>query len=31
MPCAGLQAYPDDTDAAALFAEALMGTMPWDY
>lgn len=25
------QKYPDDTDAAALFAEALMNTMPWDY
>lgn len=23
--------YPDDLDAAALFAEALMDTMPWDY
>ncbi len=23
--------YPDDDDAAALFAEALMNTMPWDY
>ncbi|MGB3496488.1 MAG: hypothetical protein WBA57_27420 [Elainellaceae cyanobacterium] len=23
--------YPDDTDAAALYAEALMDTMPWDY
>jgi tetratricopeptide (TPR) repeat protein len=23
--------YPDDDDAAALFAEALMTTMPWDY
>lgn len=25
------QRYPDDLDAAALFAEALMNTMPWDY
>lgn len=25
------QKYPDDDDAAALFAEALMTTMPWDY
>ena len=25
------QAYPDDDDAAALFAEAVMTTMPWDY
>ncbi len=25
------QRYPDDDDAAALFAEALMTTMPWDY
>ena len=24
-------AYPDDLDAAVLFAEALMDTMPWDY
>lgn len=23
--------YPDDLDAATLFAEALMDTMPWDY
>jgi len=23
--------YPEDDDAAALFAEALMTTMPWDY
>lgn len=23
--------YPDDQDAASLFAEALMTTMPWDY
>jgi tetratricopeptide (TPR) repeat protein len=23
--------YPDDDDAASLFAEALMNTMPWDY
>ncbi len=23
--------YPDDDDAASLFAEALMTTMPWDY
>ncbi len=23
--------YPDDTDAATLYAEALMDTMPWDY
>ena len=23
--------YPNDDDAAALFAEALMNTMPWDY
>ncbi|MEJ8569328.1 hypothetical protein [Elongatibacter sediminis] len=23
--------YPDDDDAAVLFAEALMTTMPWDY
>ena len=23
--------YPDDDDALALFAEALMNTMPWDY
>lgn len=25
------QAYPDDDDSAALFAEAVMTTMPWDY
>lgn len=25
------QKYPEDDDAAALFAEALMTTMPWDY
>ena len=25
------QAYPDDLDAATLYAEALMATMPWDY
>ena len=25
------QAYPDDLDAATLFAEAAMDTMPWDY
>ncbi len=25
------QKYPDDDDAASLFAEALMTTMPWDY
>lgn len=25
------QKYPDDDDAAALFAESLMNTMPWDY
>ncbi|MCC6457475.1 MAG: hypothetical protein IT328_21140 [Caldilineaceae bacterium] len=24
-------AYPDDLDAATIFAEALMDTMPWDY
>ena len=23
--------YPDDDDAATLFAEAMMNTMPWDY
>jgi len=23
--------YPDDNDAASLYAEALMNTMPWDY
>jgi tetratricopeptide (TPR) repeat protein len=23
--------YPDDDDAASLFAESLMNTMPWDY
>lgn len=26
-----MKRYPDDLDAAALFAEALMDTMPWDY
>ncbi|MBX3744592.1 MAG: hypothetical protein KF833_04730 [Verrucomicrobiae bacterium] len=26
-----MRRFPDDTDAAALFAEALMDTMPWDY
>ena len=25
------KAYPDDLDAAVLFAEALMDTMPWNY
>lgn len=25
------QKYPDDDDAAALFAESAMNTMPWDY
>lgn len=25
------QKYPDDDDAAALFAESMMNTMPWDY
>ena len=25
------QKYPDDDDAAAIFAESLMNTMPWDY
>ncbi len=25
------QKYPDDDDAASLFAEAMMNTMPWDY
>lgn len=25
------QKYPDDDDAVAMFAEALMTTMPWDY
>lgn len=25
------QKYPDDDDAASLFAEAIMNTMPWDY
>ena len=25
------QEYPDDLDAATLYAEALMDTMPWDY
>lgn len=24
-------AYPDDTDAATIFAESLMDTIPWDY
>jgi tetratricopeptide (TPR) repeat protein len=24
-------AYPEDDDAAAIYAEALMNTMPWDY
>jgi len=24
-------AYPDDDDAAAIYSEALMNTMPWDY
>jgi len=24
-------AYPEDDDAAAMYAEALMNTMPWDY
>ena len=23
--------YPEDDDAASLFAESLMNTMPWDY
>ncbi|GAB4536281.1 MAG: hypothetical protein Tsb0014_23890 [Pleurocapsa sp.] len=26
-----VQSYPDDLDAATLYAEALMDTMPWDY
>ena len=26
-----VQDYPDDLDAATLYAEALMDTMPWDY
>ena len=26
-----VQNYPDDIDAATLYAEALMDTMPWDY
>jgi tetratricopeptide (TPR) repeat protein len=25
------QKYPDDDDAAAMFAESMMNTMPWDY
>ncbi|WP_374566613.1 tetratricopeptide repeat protein [Nitrosomonas sp.] len=25
------QQYPDDNDAASLFAESMMTTMPWDY
>ncbi len=25
------QKYPDDDDAASIFAESLMNTMPWDY
>ena len=25
------QKYPDDDDVAALFAESMMNTMPWDY
>lgn len=25
------QKYPDDNDAASLFAESMMTTMPWDY
>jgi len=25
------QKYPDDDDAASLFAESMMNTMPWDY
>lgn len=25
------QKYPEDDDAAAIFAESLMNTMPWDY
>ena len=26
-----VQEYPDDLDAATIYAEALMDTMPWDY
>ncbi len=26
-----MKAYPDDIDAATIFAEAAMDTMPWDY
>lgn len=26
-----VEAYPDDDDAAAIYAEAWMNTMPWDY
>lgn len=26
-----MKSYPDDLDAASLFAEAMMDTMPWDY
>lgn len=26
-----VQAYPNDLDAATLYAEAIMDTMPWDY
>lgn len=26
-----VEAYPEDDDAAAIFAEAWMNTMPWDY
>ena len=26
-----MKSYPEDLDAATLFAEALMDTMPWDY
>lgn len=26
-----MKKYPDDDDAATLFAEAAMDTMPWDY
>ena len=26
-----MKAYPDDLDAATLFAEAMMDTMPWNY
>ena len=25
------QKYPEDDDAQAIFAEAMMNTMPWDY